>query len=349
MTLTELLDTYNLERSLLLGYYGGGNYGDELLLEVLANLLKNRGVQQMAITYQDPDNYDTFHHDFGYPRIHMRHKARLLRVALGNRNLVVGGGGLWGLDMNLNVFLLSCLLFVYGVMLRKRVFLLGVGYYGSTTRLGRIGAWLAGKSARHIIARDAETLRNFQKITKRVSLDRDIAWHIPELDLSAYQRDAAQLEQSLRVPSKMLLITLRRFKPEHQSTYAALVRQCVIDNPDKPIILSLMEPHAVDPAGFDFIRDVQARHPNVQIADFSYNPLALCMFFKNHHKQLVFVGPQFHAIITAHLAGVPFLPVAYDNKVSQLLEQVDKTPIPLADLRQGDIQNFIDKCYKERG
>lgn len=38
MTLDELLKEHDFSDSLLLGYYGGGNFGDELLLEVLLNL-----------------------------------------------------------------------------------------------------------------------------------------------------------------------------------------------------------------------------------------------------------------------------------------------------------------------
>ena len=57
MTIEQILATRDLEKSVLVGYYGGGNYGDELLLEVLANRLKSQGVQHAVITYQKPKMY----------------------------------------------------------------------------------------------------------------------------------------------------------------------------------------------------------------------------------------------------------------------------------------------------
>ena len=350
MTIDDALDKYDLERSLLIGYYGGGNFGDELLLEVLANLFRARGLRRVSFAYQSPDQFRTFHHDFGYRLVPMREKLPLLRAIFRSKNILIGGGGLWGLDMNLNVFLLSALLFVSRFVLGKKVFLLGVGYYDSTTRLGRLGARLAGKAATFIVARDQETHDNFRTITARVGLDRDIAWRIDELDLSAYETDAAELAKRLRVGStdKTLFVALRRFRGAQQSDYGTLVEQIVRNNPDKPIILSIMEPQAVDPDNFRRIKALAAECHNVQAADFGYNPLALYLHFRQHRGRLAVIAPQFHAIITAKLSGAAFLPFAYDNKVTRLLEQL-RTPkiIPISELRAADVQHFIDEFYRK--
>src|SRR6266568_8161765 len=100
MKLSELLASRSFERSLLIGYYGGGNYGDELLLEVLANMLKQQGVQDITIAYQNPPHYPIFHRDFGYRLVEMNDKRRLIKAILDSDNIIIGGGGLWGLDMN---------------------------------------------------------------------------------------------------------------------------------------------------------------------------------------------------------------------------------------------------------
>src|SRR6476661_5539742 len=102
MTLLDFLHTTNLDHSLLIGYYGGGNYGDELLLEVLGNLLRRQGINDAAITYQRPDTYPTMHHDFGFKLVDMHDRKAVFRTALHSQNILIGGGGLWGVDMNLN-------------------------------------------------------------------------------------------------------------------------------------------------------------------------------------------------------------------------------------------------------
>lgn len=347
---TELfLQQTDFERTVLIGYYGGGNYGDELLLEVIANHCKSKKVKDMTITYQDPASYHSFHHDFGYKLIPMGSKLQLLKAIIHNKRIVIGGGGLWGLDVNFNIFLLSFLLWFSRFFLRKKVYLLAVGYYNSTSRLGRISAWLAGKSATRIVARDKETLNNFRKISKSVVQGSDLAWLIPGLQLESYQADLKKLEEKFSVSSQTLFITLRRFKAHQQNHFAELVEQCLTDNPDKKIIISLLEPKNVDPTGYTLLELWQKKYKNIQIADFAYNPLALYLFFRKYHKNLALVGPQFHIIITAHLCTVPYLPIVYDNKVAALLTQVGtSTQIPIKQLEQSQLERFIAGAFGTR-
>lgn len=345
MKIDELLRSTNLENSVLIGYYGGGNYGDELLLEVFENLFYQNGVRKLTIAYQNPALYETYHHDFGYVRVNTGDKKRLVVTLLRSRNIIVGGGGLWGVDMNFNVFVLSVLLFVSRWLLSKRIYLISVGYYDSTTRLGRIGAWFAGKAANYIVARDLETQRNFRPITKHVSLDADVSWYMPKINLEAYRQDQAKLSKMLAVRHKTLFITLRRFRSSVHNNYTDLVSRFIEENRDKKIIVALMEPRHVDPDGYALVRSWEQKFENLTAIDFAYNPLALYGFFQKHSTELALIGPQFHVIITAHLSSVPFPPIAYDNKVTQLLMQIGVTAIPIQALSQADLQNFADKFF----
>jgi polysaccharide pyruvyl transferase WcaK-like protein len=348
MTLGEFLKTHRLDNSLLFGFYGGGNYGDELLMEVLAGLLKQQGATHVDIAYQHPENYDTFHHDFEYPLVNMHSKPALLKALLRKKQIVVGGGGLWGMDANLNVLMMSILLFLGRFVMGKKVYLLAIGYYNSSTTLGRIGAWFAGKAANHIIARDDETYANFSRINKHTSQDTDIAWHIDELNLKAYQADVDALDRQLHVESKTLFITLRRFKDTYKNHLAEVIADCLEQNGGRQVIIALMEPREVDPEGYALLKQWRAQFNNVQVLDFSFNPLALFLFFRRHHENLVFIGPQFHAILSAHLTGVPYLPLVYDNKVERLLHNIapDTAHIPVQGLQAADVQNFIDTTYR---
>lgn len=348
MKLNELFDRYNLEHSLLIGYYGGGNYGDELLLEVLANLLDAHGLRHITITYQNPETYHSFHHDFHYHRINMRDARAMFTAIRSNKNIIIGGGGLWGLDVNPNILRLGFLLLASKWLLGKRIYLLGVGYYNSTSRIGHLGAWLAGKSARHIIARDQETFENFSKVSRHVSVDRDMAWHLPSVELAHYKAEVSMLGQSIPIKQKTVFVSLRRFKGEKGAAYTERVAECIANNQDKHFIVAILEPKEIDPDNYEKLRDWQQCYDNIQIIDFSFNPLALALLFKKHHKQLAVIGPQFHLILTAHLANIPFLPIAYDNKVSQLLNQLGYTDtIPITNIPEHTIQKFIDNYYGE--
>lgn len=342
-TIADIFKQEDLERSVLIGYYGGGNYGDELLLEVLMNLFSKHDIRSLTVTYQHPERYSTYHHRFGYKRIDMTKKSTVVKSILQNKNIVIGGGGLWGLDVNPNIFLLSSLLFISRFLFRKRVYLLGVGYYNSTSTLGHISAWLAGKSANHIVARDQEALNNFKKVSKRVSLDVDLAWTIPTLNLKPYEQDFTVLNDTLQIKGETLFITVRRFKAGQANGYVEHIETCLKNNQDKNIIVALMEPQEVDPEGYELISAWQQQYTNVQIIDFDYNPLALFLFFKKHNQELAYIGPQFHVILTAHLTGVPFLPLAYDNKVLELLKTITPAkPLSIGNFSQESLQTFIN-------
>lgn len=353
MKISDFIRNTNLERSLLIGYYGGGNYGDELLLETLQNLLVNRGVKDITISYQDPPNFTDFHHDLGYKLLPTYDKKALLTAMVKNKNIIVGGGGLWGVDMNLNTFLLSVLLFVARRVFGRKVYLLGVGYYNSTNRMGHMGAWFAARAANVIICRDTETETNFRKKGGKVSLDTDMAWYIKDVDLKPYKKDLTALDKKLKVKEKTLFVALRRSQSKRQAEDFARLNDLIEDrikaNQDKPIIVALLEQKKMSDE-LALVHSWRKKYKNVQILDFSVNPLTLFSFFQEYTDKLVLVAPQFHIIITAYLNGAAFAPIVYDNKVQALLEQIGipkKQHLLVRGLSPQAIQTFIDQAFQK--
>lgn len=348
MTLSELLKKYDLSDSFLLGFYGGGNYGDELLLEVLQNLLHQQGRTNISFLYQHPDQVAIHHHNFGYQPVHSGSKLEVIKTLFQKRTIVVGGGGLWGMDINANVFLMSVMLLFGRFLLGKQVILIGIGYYNSTSRLGHMGAWCAAKAANLILARDQETFDNFDRLSDQAQLGRDIAWSLPNLDLAEYENDLAVLEKQLPVKNKTIFITLRHFKPEFKQSFDQTIHDIIRDNPKKYIVVGILEPKSVDPLHWQRLERWQRDFPNVRIIDFSFNPIALYMFFHKHQQQLIYIGPQFHAILTAYLCKVPFMPISYDNKVRLLLVSLGfHEGLPIQDIHPHHVQQFIAKYSRK--
>ncbi|HSX35384.1 MAG TPA: polysaccharide pyruvyl transferase family protein [Patescibacteria group bacterium] len=352
MKLTTFLSQTNLEHSLLLGYYGGGNYGDELLLEVLQNLLSGGGVKDVVVAYKDPRNYASMHHDFGYKIINIESKQALTRAALRSKKIVVGGGGLWGVDMNANTFMLSAFLWVCRWLLHKKVYLLGVGYYRSTTPVGRVAAWLAGKAANLVLARDTETHKNFSRITSHVYWDVDIAWYVNQLDLGAYEREAHELDKKLKLRGKTIFMAPRRWQAKRQQAtfgqFNELLAECAAANKTKDAIIALAESESKGPELYRWARGLRTKHRHVRLLDFAHNPLALFLFFKKHHKDLSVIAPQLHIIATAHLTKTSFMPLVYDNKVHELLKNIgvsDDRQLPINRVTQADLQASVDAFY----
>lgn len=344
MKITDILQPAIANHSLLIGYYGGGNYGDELLLEVIQNIAAKNKVKDLTIAYQNPEHYNDYHRDFGYPRVNMRDKFAVFRAILHNKNIIVGGGGLWGLDFGLNVFLLSFLLGFSRLVLHKKIYLIGVGYYNSTTRFGHIGAWLASKGASAILARDTETYHNFSRFNKRTQKDTDIAWYLENIETNSYKSEVKQLERQVLVTDKTFFVALRRFQAKHANDFTHEIENYIASNPSQHFIVTLLEPDHIDPDQAELLETWEQRYENVQRLRGPYNPMALFLFFQKHAHELVLIAPQFHAIITAHMSGVPFLPVVYDNKVAELLAYIGQNEtIHIKNLDCKQLQNFADQ------
>lgn len=224
--------------------------------------------------------------------------------------------------------------------------MLGVGYYNSSSFLGKISAFLTGKAAHKIIARDRETYDNFKKMSNATYLDRDICWYIHGLNLDQYAKDLNGLEEKIVVHQRTILISIRRFQKKYKNDFSDLVLGIIATNQDKKFVVLQMEPREVDPEGYEFLLSLRKKFNNVQILDFSFNPIALFLFLKKYQHELVYIGPQYHGILSAFLNDIPTFPLVYDNKVENLFDQLgQRTRFSIYDIKQKNLQDFIDKKY----
>jgi len=339
MLISDFFEKTDLNNSLLLGYYGGGNFGDELLLEVISHKLKRKQCDNIHVRYSDIANYKKFHHDFGYKLIDGSSILNVLKSCFSQKNIIVGGGGFWGLDANSNVLLMSMMLFLCRYILFKRIYIIGVGYYSSTGRSGHIAAYLAGKSANVLIVRDKESVENFRKYNVVASLDKDIAFQIDKKMTDEYEAESNELAEVIELENESVYITLRKFRGE-KARYNHIVSEVVKGATDTNFLVGILQPAEEFPEGNKIAVEL-SKLPNVKRVPEQINPLALMLFLSKNTKLLKIVSPQFHIIVVALISEMQFMPVAYDNKVSELLSDRGVTPIKLTDQNIGDLNGII--------
>ncbi len=332
----------DLDNSLLVGYYGGGNFGDELLLEILLNRLDyHQPSSRLNVYYLHPEWYKDFHKDYGHSILGIKQLAAI-KAFLNSKSIVVGGGGLWGLDFNSKVMFMSLMLFIGRFIFRKKVYLLGVGFYNSTNFFGRIGAWFAAKSAQDIYARDQESFQNFSKYSARTVLSEDFSALLSLIGSDEYKQEMNTVKESLPVVSNSLFICIRNFKGDLNRTFQNVIKQVVLANQDKKIILAIMEPKEINPGGFAFLNSL-AKEKNIMAMDFRFNPVAFYFYLKSVGSHLTMIAPHYHAQVVALKSNIRFMPIVYDNKSAQLLKKSKVAEIhDIASLRAEGIQAFID-------
>jgi polysaccharide pyruvyl transferase WcaK-like protein len=350
MKISKLFRDTNFNNSMLLGFYGGGNFGDELLLEVLLNKLYLENCKNVKVFNLNYIDFHKYHTSFKNTEIInlKSSKWKFLWASLLSRNIVVGGGGLWGLDFNFNVLVFSLYLFVMRFLFFKKVFLIGVGFYNSTTRMGRVMGWFSAKAANIIIARDAETFTNFSRISKnKVFLDRDIVFYLNEFvgENIGMEREVEEIRENfLENDDSMLnvLMVSRRFKKGKGDGYGDVIRSYVKNNRNVKITLAIMEPRQIDAHGYEGMKEIGDKF-NARYFDFDFNPLAFYFFLKKYGNNLIIIAPQYHVQLVAYLAGVAFMPISYDNKCDELFKMLKIEKFyNVNKLKVGDIVDFVN-------
>lgn len=329
MNSREFLEQTDLENTFVVGYYGGGNFGDELLLEVILYILSEKKEKDVSFFYSDQVDYDKFHKDFGYEKISLSDKVNLIKSFFFKKNIIIGGGGLWGLDTNIRTFIMFVIVFFSALAFRTNVYAIGVGYYNSTNRLGRIGAWLIGKVAKKIIVRDQESFTNFKSFTENVVLSDDIAELIPELD-NIGDRYYLQKEEFPDASEQLTLIFNREMRGKKKSSYNRYIKNYIRNNKSEKIYLVVCD-------GKDVFKDLYqeteklAKENNVEFFYLQNNPLDFYFYLQESRKNFKIIAPQFHVIILSILMDIDFLPIYYDNKVLELYKKRNiENPIEIA-------------------
>ena len=326
MKINEFFKDKNLDDSLILGFYGGSNYGDELLLEVIQHTLHCKNYKNISLYYTHPKNFHLYHKDYGFEIVGMS-KLSLLKSFIKRKKIILGGGGFWGLDFGMSTFLMSIIFFIARFIFMKKVYLVGVGYYDSASVFAKIGAFFAGLGANAIIARDAHTYRNFSKIpgtSNKLFLDSDIALVlIDDVTEDLFDEDVKKIEEIFEksdcdLQKEVNLIGLRRFSDKDiEKKYLAIVEATIKSNDQFSImIFENVDDFTVD---YEDILDSHSFLKGRNIINFNYNPLALYFFFKKYRNNIKILTPQFHVIMIAIMSGVSHEPIAYDYKVFELL------------------------------
>lgn len=333
--LQNFFNSVKLQRPFIIGYYGGENFGDELLLEIIQNILIDKvPTKDVSFYYSNPSVFNKYHKDMGFNMVNANKKIALLYQLLKSKEIILGGGGFWGVDFNKNVFLMSLIFFIARYLMFKKIYLIGVGYYSSTTWLGHVGAGLAGCAANSIIARDKETYKNFKNNIlvlekNKVMQDRDIAFYIDDfIHKDLYLNETKKLYEIFNPTlSNTVMIFVRDFKHKIQQKKFMDLLGKWIQNKHNMHKLVIEAGFLTDITTEDKNRLINAICDIVGVLSANYialkvNPVSLYLFFKQNNAVLKIFASQFHIILIAYLSGVSFEPIAYDNKVTELLKQI---------------------------
>jgi len=321
-----------LQRAVLIGYYGRGNLGDELMLVCLNQWLKRQNIEVTVIADDAPKvtrqhglpavQNHAFLGQFSWVNSLLRGKAFRTLDAIGGSDLVLAGGGdIIRDEIGWRTFTFQVEKLLVALLLRKPVYLLNVGLSTPVTRYGRATLkWLLPR-LRGIVVRDVRSVEicAASGVTRRVHLLPDIVRRLPELVPEA---------AAAPYPKTAVLVALhgdsnvyRRFEmtDARLSTFAALLD-------------SLAEKHNLEIEFFPFqpeqdggdariARRVQSqmrRAGQSRILAWTIDPAELAA--RLNRSRLV-IAMRLHAAVLAATYAVPCILMPYDQKVVEFGKQ----------------------------
>lgn len=324
MNLLNFFKKTNLENSFIIGYYGGTNFGDELLLEILQNVLNTNNVKNVSFYYSDIDKYKTYHLDYGYTAV-APHFLDIFKAIHKSKTIIIGGGGLWGLDFNKNIAILSIILFLSKFLLRKKIYLIGVGSYTSSGVIGTFFSNLTSFSSDIIFSRDLESFNNFRKFNKSTILSEDLAFLLPHLNFERYQnqKELLQLENQVFSNTPVVLVSSRHFSENHkkekrvQKYNNELYK--LIKNTKNRFLLVLLNSKEFDPETYISYKETNSIFPETtSLVETEINPIYLFLALRKFSNNVTVISPQYHMQVISIITGTKFIPISYDNKNKQL-------------------------------
>lgn len=173
----------------LIGYYGFGNLGDELLLRACVDILTQCGISQNRIIALSNDPEKTSH-DFGIDSVNRWSLRESAKVFRNSERVIFGGGGIFQDRTSIK----SCVWY-WGIvrlarLMGAKVYALGQSVGPLESKLSRILAGNALRSCRVLHVRDDKSMRLAENLgCKNVIRGCDLALTIkPEENISHGER-----------------------------------------------------------------------------------------------------------------------------------------------------------------
>ncbi len=334
-----LVEKPALKRILISGYYGFGNTGDEAILSALLKLLRRSRNARITVISAHPQHTSREH---GVHSISRLNPLSIVQTLAGADLLISGGGGLLQ-DVTSSRSLLYYLSIIrLGCRKPRQTVLLAQSIGPIRTPLGRRLTAQTLERVNLITVRDeasAQELVDLGVTTPPVVITADLALL---LDRSSSEREGELLAGLGLENEPFLIFCLRRLKnqPFPLDLFVTLARRTSQDLGARALFLPFQ-------TSFD-LPLARALHEAVPGSVFIPAPLLPPDLISLFSRAQLVVGMRLHSLIFAAKARTPFLPLAYDPKVTAFARLFGFEALTFADLTETVFFGKIAQVWENR-
>jgi polysaccharide pyruvyl transferase WcaK-like protein len=299
------------------GNYGHSNIGDEAILRGILSLLDGKEVN----VYSDNLEASKLLHlnNCNFVRLKPAIRGRyymipvviffIIKNIIKNDSVIVGGGGLFN-DINRTAFFQYIFIIILSRLLCKKVFILGVSIGPLNSKFLKLVLKISGYFCHEIYLRDAKSINFFSQSKAKIIPDLSLGYKF----LSDCDIRSSDTSNDYIVSISVMDIT--KTNSEHDQTV-------MIDKISEFIkkIHSTMGNLHVQFIAMDFEKDLEATKGLIEECHECDIKCTVVPVNNFSTLDLVFVRSNFviatrlHAAILATLYGVPFMSIAYQEKV----------------------------------
>lgn len=303
-----------MKRIFIFGYYGFQNTGDEAILQVVIDQIKNHipGTQITVLSYKAAETMEKY----GVKAI-SRNSYRDLLTTIRESDIVISGGGSILQDTTSARSLIYYLSIIYmAKRAGKKVMFYGNGF-------GPIRKPLNKKIAKHIINKvDIITVRDRQSkeamvslgVKKDITVTADVVFAYD--DLPKTQVEEILSKEGIDLDKKLIGISVRQWKNEEN--YKAIIgKSCdyLIDKGYEIVFIPMQYP-----GDYMVSREIKGMmRGRAKILEKKYCPKELISLMGSFH---MLIGMRLHSLIFATIGGTPVLGIEYDTKICNFLKIV---------------------------
>ena len=307
---------------LISGYYGFGNFGDELILTMLIQQLKNWGLKNSDITVLSIDPQTTGE-DNDVNCINS-HNMKLIMERLPNFDVMISGGG----SLLQNTTSIASLMYYCGLITTFTSMKKNVAIYaqGIGPIKGLFGTWLTKstlKRCKYISVRDEKS----QNLLKKWKIDSDLVCDpVLGLELPARKKTnkiGIQIRKFDTLTDKLIDdIIVELFKRYGDREYELISFQDIEDEEISKIVISKMKMHN---------KDVRVN---------LVSGLSVPQIIKQVGTYDTFIAMRYHACMLGIKYGIKTMAINYDPKVEILANAAN---IPCLQMKSKD--NNYEKAF----
>lgn len=329
---------------LIFGNFGAYNMGDEAILAGQIEDLRKKKNIIITVASRFPDRTKKIHRVLS---ISQKNIIKIIKTILQSDAVIVGGGGLFckndrgiiGLVFQIYTLLLYILL---PLVLRKKVFIWGVGFYKDTNILISLFLKFLSRYVTIFSVRDFESYENSKKKRMSVSLHKDNSFLMDLTPISEIKKNinfssVDKLKNNIGIAVK---------EPENKNEGKKIIHEIAkfielnYDNSD--FWFYSMDTHPRYSSDKDFGKKILLELPKSirKFVSFHFVPINLHpqIFFSSFQLMDFFITVRLHAAIFSYRTEKAFYGISYGRKTSTFLESIGKKPIRYDSVSSDEIQ-----------